>query len=228
MKLFSKFITTLIVCLLVSHQGARASYLESDSLGNDDTKKKQTLLLVDYVQPLLFGKVGIGVGRRNVSHEHVIYSNYVFSSGVLPTTAYNVTDSEGSNSYYSRTGFDVGWQIKTLSQLIAKPYKEYIKDYSKHAAFYSGPWIEISYKSGDGESSGNSENSYKLWEFKVGGMIGWSFGPPKSNIFFDINLGLGAGGGLAKLFAPQYPQDGEKRSSFLLLYKLGFQIGFKL
>lgn len=228
MKFFSKLITTLIVILLVLGQNVQASYIETDSLGKKGNQQKETIVLVDVIQPLLFGKVGVGVGWRNIEHEYVFYGNYVFGSGAIPTTAFKSTEREGSNASYSRTGFDVGVQIKNRSTLPSKKYKEYIKDYSKYSHFYYGPWFEISHKSGDSEYDYNYAESYKLWEFKVGGMIGWSFDSQKSNLLFDLNIGLGAGGAFGKIFGQYYAPEGDKRNSVLVLYKVGFQIGFKL
>lgn len=238
MKLFSKFISILIVIFLALKMPVQATYLEpSDSLGEEDSKKNQTIILIDVLQPLLFGKVGLAAGWRNIKKEYVFYANYVYGKGLIPTTAFKVENDRGG-SFDDRKGFDVGVQLKKRSKLLTKPYKDYIKDISKVTNFYSGGWFEISQKSGS-EPNYNYyyyyPSSYKIWEFKIGGLVGWSLGSEKSNMLYDINLGVAAGIASGKIFydTTSVPPgstiiESEKVSSFILLYKISFQIGFKL
>lgn len=239
MELLDKKLTIIILSLFSFHHGAMASYFELEFI-DSSSQKKETILLVDVAQPLLFGKVGIGLGRRNLKHENVFYGNYIFGPGAIPTTAFAFMDSEG---YYSRTGFDVGVQLKTRNKLLSKPYKEYIKDHAKRSRAYSGTWFELSYKFGkrplmevDGQVF--TASSYQGFDLKFGGMLGWSFDNPKSKLFFDLNIGLGIGRGWWKVdddaytindaYGTYFPAYSYKVNSFLLLYKLGFQLGFKL
>lgn len=238
MKFLSKQITSLIVILLAFSQHVQASYVEIDSLGKEDNQQKQTIILVDVVQPLLFGKAGIGIGWQTIKKEYIFYANYVFGKGAIPTTAFKVENDRGG-PFDDRKGFDVGVQLKKRSKLLSSPYKDYIKDISKVTNFYSGSWFEISQKSG-AEPNYNYfyyyfPTSYNIWEFKIGGLVGWSIDSRKSNMIYDINLGVAAGMASGTIFYDQtnLPPGStfivsEKVSSFIVLYKISFQIGFKL
>ncbi len=234
MKFFSKLITALIIFLLAFGHHVKASYVEADSLGKEDNQQKQTIVLIDVLQPLLFGKAGIGVGWQTIKKEYLFYANYVFGKGALPTTAFKVENDRGG-SFNDRKGFDVGVQLKKRSKLLSSPYKDYIKDISKVTNFYSGSWFEISQKSGSqGQPYFYSPSSYNIWEFKLGGLLGWSIDSRNSNMLYDINLGVAAGMASGTIFydqtnvPPGTILPDEKVSSFILLYKISFQIGFKL
>jgi hypothetical protein len=238
MKFFSKLITTLIVILLVLGQNVQASYIETDSLGKKGNQQKQTIVLIDVLQPLLFGKVGIAAGWRNIKHDYVFYGNYVFGKGAIPTTAFNL-EKEEYVPFEERIGFDFGFQLKIRSKLLTKPYRNYIKDIVKINRFYYAPWIEVSKKSGSREfipNRGGQRTSYDVWEYKAGLQIGWSFASEKSILLYDINLGLGAGWATGRLESA-YPTGSPsqpiqyylyERWSLIALYKVSFQIGFKL
>ena len=77
MKFSSTLITLVVVFLFVCGQQVHASSLNADSL-KDDNQQKQTIILVDVVQPFLFGKVGIGIGWQTIEREFLFYGNYVF------------------------------------------------------------------------------------------------------------------------------------------------------
>lgn len=89
MKFFSKLISILAVLLLLIIRQGQAQDFEFDSLGVE-ARKKQNIILIDVIQPLLFGRVGVGFGIRSITHEYVFYGNYVFGKKLLPTTAFKV------------------------------------------------------------------------------------------------------------------------------------------
>lgn len=236
MKCFRKLIITLIIILLALDQQGQASDLKIDSLGREDSKEKQAIILIDVLQPLIFGKVGVGFGWRNISHEYVIYGNYVFGKKLLPTTAFKVENNcycGSANNFNINNGFDVGVQIKKRSELPNKPYVNYINDASKVNSFYHGAWFEISKKNGSSEDLW-AYYSYSVWEFMGGGLAGWSIESQKPGLFYDISAGVGVGRAYGEFFTKSLPNTGNIYSysinvnSFILMYKINIQIGFKL
>lgn len=226
MKHLNKKLTIILLCLLGFFYGAKASYFEADTTDNN-SQKKEYFLLFDVVQPLLFGKVGIAVGLRNIKYDYVFYGNYVFDKGAIPTTLFKV-EYEHSGGFEDRKGFDVGVQLKKRSKLLSKPYKDYIKNVSNITKFYSGGWLEVSQKSGSEPISINyGVASYNIWEFKIGGLLGWSIDTRKSNMLYDINMGVAIGKASGKIFIVRSTSEGRKVSSGIMAYKISFQIGFK-
>ena len=183
MNLFSITKTSFIAILILWGNLAQATSLDFDSLGGDNTNKKQTVVLVDILQPLLFGKVGIGVGWQTIKKEYIFYGNYVYGKGLIPTTALRLEKDENV-TFDERKGFDFGFQLKIRSKLLTKPYAHYIKDIDKINRLYYAPWIEVSQKSGSREIIpyyGGQRISYNIWEYKAGLLIGWSIDSRKIN-----------------------------------------------
>lgn len=235
MKFFIKLIFILAVFLLPLSRQGRAQGLEVDSL-ETEVKKKQSIILIDVLQPLIFGRVGVGFGIRSITHEYVFYGNYVFGKNLLPTTAFKVENNclcGPADFDLNNDGFDVGVQIKRRSELPNKPYVNYIKGASKVNRFYHGAWLEISKKNGSAEDL-NAYYSYGVWEFKGGGLLGWVIESQKRVLFYDISVGVGSGWAFGEFFINSLPTSQNIYSysinvnSLILMYKINIQIGFKL
>ena len=192
-----------------------------------DSLKSKKIIYVEILQPILFGKAGLGLGFQKPRIEYLAYANYIFTKGLLSETPfYNTSERQWTQSVKSINGFEVGAQFrftfKTRTQ--QSTYAQYIKskgniEYSKRQPFYLGPWAELSLKS-------HKENfSFDIWESKFGGLLGWRMGNKK--VFFDTNIGIGWGTAWGKIKYP-YRDEPYYLRSRLLCYKLSVKLGIKL
>ncbi len=168
------FACLIFSCISVIPNEARCS----SNIEQSDSTKAQKILYVELLQPILFGKIGLGYGLKKYKQEYVFYASYIYGPGLIPEAPFNsASEYHWISREGSLQGFEFGTQIRfnLRTKLQKASIGKYIKNFSKKAIFYSGIWVEVAYKSGDPKGYQYDIASIDLWETKGGGLIGWSF-----------------------------------------------------
>ena len=193
-----------------------------------DSTQPQQVLSLEVLQPFLFGKVGLAYAVNSYHMKYLIYGNYIYGPGLVnETLAYDASDRKWTFEHLSpHPGFEIGAQVKFRNpdKWSNKEYGQYIKEssYFKSTVF-SGMWAEFAYKSG--KSNLIDFETYKQWDFKIGGLLNWQ--KEYKHFFYNTTLGIGVGKAMARLDDPSRKLELQV-DNFLFVFKLGVKLGLKL